>query len=102
MINKNSVIVTIVLFCIIVVLSVTIITIHDLSIVMDANKDAKVQYFIEYDDNMTRQEEYELIQSVCYCTFTNESLHDDLWVQRDTDGLVKQCVTELIEHRYNY
>ena len=101
MTNNTDIVFTFVLFCIVVLLSVTIITLHDLSVVIDANEDANVQYFIEYDDNMTRQEEYELIQSVCNCTFNNESLHDDLWVPRDTDGLVKQCVTELIEQQYN-
>jgi len=56
--------------------------IHDENVLESHHKDAKLQYFIN-SENLTNREKYNLAQSICNETFSNQSIYDDkLWATK--------------------
>lgn len=94
---KNKIVLGFVFVFSVVILVTPLVTYHDCVMIINENNNAKQQYFIQSTDNMSGQEKYDLIQSVCYTSYNNKSVHDEFWVERNTDKLVEQCIVKLIE-----
>lgn len=63
-------------------LSISYLISHDENILELHRNDAKLQYFME-SDNLTNQGKYNLVQSICNKTFSNESIYyNEMWSPR--------------------
>lgn len=80
--GKNiSMIMFLAIILILFTLSSVVVFMHDADILESHHENAKFQYFIESSD-LTNQENYDLVKSICNETFSNQSIYDELYATK--------------------
>ena len=72
---------------------------HDDPIIDTHFENAKIQYFIESDNNMPNKEKYNLMETICTEKMGNNALNDELWYDFMTDETlrIEKCKKLLME-----